>query len=137
MTVGDITTILGFFSLSFDQKPCSSCGEKLSDFFFSEVYWGCHRESLSIKNSTLIRIVREQLPNICSTFTRKPQHRCSCTLTRPSKFACIYLKDGRTSTDNNHGTFDSKNFNFQPSSRLPSLLNCARIFFFFLTKMKH
>ena len=30
-TVGDITTILGFF-LSFDQKPCNSCGEKFSTF---------------------------------------------------------------------------------------------------------
>ena len=31
VTVGDITTILGFFF--FDQKPCNSCGEKLSAFF--------------------------------------------------------------------------------------------------------
>ena len=41
---------------------------------------------------------------------------------------CIYLKNGRTCTDNNHGTFDSKNFNLQPFARCPSLLNFARIF---------
>ena len=28
-----ITTVLGFFFLSFDQGPCNSCGEKLSAFF--------------------------------------------------------------------------------------------------------
>ena len=32
-TVGDITTILGFFMLIFNQNPCSACGEKLSAFF--------------------------------------------------------------------------------------------------------
>ena len=31
--VGDITTILGFFFLTFCQKPCISCGEKRSAFF--------------------------------------------------------------------------------------------------------
>ena len=32
VVVGDITTILGFFSLSFDKKPCNNCGKKLSVF---------------------------------------------------------------------------------------------------------
>ena len=36
-TVGDITTILGFFFLSLYQKRCSSCGVKFSTFFSSGV----------------------------------------------------------------------------------------------------
>ena len=84
VTVGDITTIFGLFSLGFDQKPCNSCGEKLSVIFGSEVYWGCNQKSLSIKESTQRRNVREQLSNISLTFKRKPQDRCSCSLTRLS-----------------------------------------------------
>ena len=33
-----------------------------------------------------------------------------------------YLKNGRTSPDNHHGTLDSNNFHFQPPSRFSSLL---------------
>ena len=61
VTVGYITTILGFFSLSFDQKPCNSCGEKLSVFFGSKVNWGCNQKSLPIKDSTQKRTAPKYL----------------------------------------------------------------------------
>ena len=47
---------------------------------------------------------------------------------RSSWLACIYLKNGSTSTDNHLGAFDSNNRHFQPFSRFSSLLNFARIF---------
>ena len=34
----------------------------------------------------------------------------------------VYLKNGRTTTDNRHGAFESINLHRQPSSRLPFLL---------------
>ena len=36
---GDITTIFGHFFLSFEQRPCNSCGDKLYSLLGSEVYW--------------------------------------------------------------------------------------------------
>ena len=54
MTVGDITTILGFFSLNSDQRPCESFGEELSVFLVR----------MTTSAGTLVRVVRQQLPNI-------------------------------------------------------------------------
>ena len=65
MTVGDIITILGFFSLSSDQKPCKSFGEKLSVFLVR----------MTTGNVTEVRVVREQFPNICLTFCWKATAR--------------------------------------------------------------
>ena len=49
----------------------------------------CAQEVLkvnTIKDCTQVRVVRKQLPNIYLTFTRNPQHKCSCPLTRVRKF---------------------------------------------------
>ena len=51
----------------------------------------------------------------------------------PSGYARLYLQNRRTSTDNRHGAFDSKNLHPQPFSRFQSLLDFARIFL----PMKH
>ena len=134
--IGDITTILGFFLLGLNQKPCNSCGEKLSAFFVLRSFWCCNQPKMALKQG---------LSEIISTFAREPQNRCSCSLTRNRKFlkihsvqwfpqfAYIFLKNGRTSTDNHHGTLDSKNLHLQPLSRLLPLLHFARIFL----PMKH
>ena len=57
VTVGDVTTILGLFLLSLNQKPCNNCGEKTLCLLCSEVYRRCNQVSLSIKNGAQIRIV--------------------------------------------------------------------------------
>ena len=97
----------------------------------SKVYWSCHLKSLPIKDGAQIRVVREHLPNIYSTFTRKPQHMCSCLLTRiwrffqihsvfwPRQLAYACLKYGRTSIDNCHGALTAmiSTFNHFPDFR--------------------
>ena len=74
------------------------------------------------------------------TFTREPQHRRSCSLTRTRKFFQIHsvqrapqlayscLKYGRSGIDNCHGAHDCNDYHLQPSARFPSLLDFARIF---------
>ena len=118
---------------------------KTISFLGSEVYWGCNQKSLSIKDGGQIRIVSQHLPDLYLTFARDPQNTCSCSLTRVRKFFQIHniqeslqfthicLKNGRTSTDDCHGDLDSNDFNFQPFSRFPFLLDFARIFW----PMKH
>ena len=88
------------FFLSFCQKPCNSCGEKLC-LLCSDVNWSGNFKSLPIKDSAQIRVVQEHLPNINLTFTREPQDRRSWSLTRVRKFfqiqcptvssACLYF----------------------------------------------
>ena len=48
----------------------------------SQVNRSNNLNSLSIKGSAQMRVVREHLPNIILTLTRESQHRRSCSLTR-------------------------------------------------------
>ena len=90
-TVGDITTILGFFFLSLCRKPCvSQLWPETFSLLCSKVNWSCNLKSLPIKDSAQTRVVSEHLSDIYLTFTREPQHRPSFSLTRVWKFFQIH-----------------------------------------------
>ena len=130
--VGVITTIMGFFFLNFCHKTCS---EKTFSLLCSQVNWSGKLKSWPIKDTAQIRVVREHLPNINLTSTRKPRHMRSCSLTRVQNFfqirsvqrspqlAYVCLKYGRTCIDNSQGGLDCNDFHLQPFARFPSLLN--------------
>ena len=139
VAVGDVTAILGFYFLSFDQKTCSSCGEKFTVFLVLRSTWAATRNSLSIKDSAQIRIVRKQLPKHLFDLHKKATAQVllssHANLEVPSDPQCpkVHLvclglpKNGRTSTDNHYVAFDSNNLQLQPFSRKLYLLNFARI----------
>ena len=88
--VGDITTILVFFFLELLPEALYQLWRETFSLLWSEVNWSCNLKSLPIKDSAQMRVVREHLPNINLTFTREPQHRCSCLLTRIRKFFPVH-----------------------------------------------
>ena len=128
---------MGFSIFIFDQKPCSACGEKFLAFLVLKSIGAATINPCRWHSNW---ICQRRFPEIYLTFTRKPQHRCSCSFTRIWRFfqihsvqwssliVGIYLKNGRSGSDNNHGAFDSNDIHPQPFSRFSSLLNFARIF---------
>ena len=137
--VGDITTILGFFFLSFDQKPCNGCGEKLSAFLVLRSAGAATRSPCRSR----IALKQELSENSSQTSIGLSQEShstgapvCSLELGSSSRSTVskglvnvltFYLKIGSTSIDNHHRAFDSNNLHLQTFSRFSSLLNFARI----------
>ena len=95
---------------------------------------------MSIKYDTHIGIVREQLSDVglasqeshnTGALVRSHESAASSRSTVSNGLRSlldIYLKNGGTSIDNNHGALYNNNVHFQPFSRFSSLLNFARIF---------
>ena len=86
-TVGDTTTTMGFSIFIFDQKPCSACGEIFLAFLVLKSIGAATINPCRWHSNW---ICQRQFPEIYLTFTRKPQHRCSCSFTRIWRFFQIH-----------------------------------------------
>ena len=115
-----------------DQKPCNSCGEKLSVFLVLRST-GAATESPCRSRIALKRELSENSSQT-STWPSKESHSTGApvrsresgsssksSVHKSSHFGCIYLRNGRTSTDNHHGALTAKISTF---NRFPDFRPC-------------